>query len=134
MNLHSLFQRKTVRVLYLIVSVIVIINTTRSIYSIWKKRGILDERKQELAGLQLEKRELEKKYEYVQSDEYVEYEAREKLGLGKEGETVVLIEKSEVSPKEQAGKSPDVRAGRQEAGETGREEKSNLEMWVELFW
>lgn len=51
----------------------------------------------ELAGAQKRNEELKKEFQYVQSDEFVEKEAREKLGLGKPGETVLIIPKEEPS-------------------------------------
>ena len=55
-----------------------------------------------LAEVQAEQEKLKKQLEYVQSDEFVEREAREKLGLGKPGETVVIVPTPELPPSAKA--------------------------------
>lgn len=50
--------------------------------------------RRELADAQAEQDKLKKQLEYVQSDEFVEREAREKLGLGKPGEEVIILPSS----------------------------------------
>lgn len=62
-----------------------------SVWRLWKageriKQAEADVRKQEAENQDLKKRLAE-----VQSPEFVEKEAREKLGLGKEGETIVVM-------------------------------------------
>lgn len=47
--------------------------------------------RREIAAMEARNEELEKQIEYLQSDEYIEKVAREKLGLVKPGETVYIM-------------------------------------------
>ncbi len=53
----------------------------------------------ELDKLQSDQAELQKTLSYVQTPEFVEKEAREKLGYGKEGEVVLIMPKFAEQPK-----------------------------------
>lgn len=54
----------------------------------------------ELDRLTSEQETLQKTLSYVQTPEFVEKEAREKLGYGREGETVLIMPKFADQPKE----------------------------------
>jgi cell division protein FtsB len=62
-----------------------------------QKRQILEEQRQELVRLQEENRKLEEALSQADTPEFVEKEAREKLGLVKEGETIVILPKTDPS-------------------------------------
>lgn len=79
------------RLIVIIVSLILVVNVSRSMYSLWAKRDTVQERKNVLTQLKKENEELRRKLNNVQSQEFVEQEARNKLGLVKEGETIVLV-------------------------------------------
>ncbi len=61
------------------------------VVKLWKTGGLVEEAQKEVLDLKKEQADLAKKLTYVNSSEFVEKEARDKLGLGKEGETILVI-------------------------------------------
>ena len=97
-------------------------------YSIFKEKKVQTVVRQDIRSLEAEIASLENKslelaelIKYLRSDEYVEQEAREKLGMQKEGEKVVIVPESE----EFLAKV----AGEQDIGDL-----ENWRMWVEYFF
>jgi len=68
------------------------IRTTSNIIRLSKAGGRVKEAQDEIIRLTKEKQAVEKKLAESQTDEYTERIAREKLGLGKPGEIVVIME------------------------------------------
>ncbi|MBI2008106.1 septum formation initiator family protein [Candidatus Amesbacteria bacterium] len=62
-----------------------------NVWRLYKAGDKVEMARNELAEAQAEQERLKAQLEYVQSDEFVEREAREKLGLGKPGEEVVIV-------------------------------------------
>lgn len=62
-----------------------------NVWKLYKAGDKVEIARKELAQAQAEQEKLKGQLEYVQSDEFVEREAREKLGLGKPGEEVVIV-------------------------------------------
>lgn len=62
-----------------------------NVWKLYKAGDKVEVARKTLAEAQAEQEKLKAQLEYVQSDEFVEREAREKLGLGKPGETVVIV-------------------------------------------
>ncbi|PJE67272.1 hypothetical protein COU95_03305 [Candidatus Shapirobacteria bacterium CG10_big_fil_rev_8_21_14_0_10_40_9] len=71
--------------LYLIVSF------SRDILDLYQKSKGVEKEQLKLEELQIKNEELKKQLEYVKSAEFLEKEAREKLGLAREGEVVVIL-------------------------------------------
>jgi Na+-transporting methylmalonyl-CoA/oxaloacetate decarboxylase gamma subunit len=86
-----------------------------------QKQKIVEERRSVQAQIQKTHAELLKQSTLVESQFFVEREAREKLGLGREGESVVLL------PDQPAAISS-------QSSEVVTEKKSNIQMWWELFF
>ncbi len=63
----------------------------RTLYDGIQKYGIVTDRQRELEAVQAENQRLKAAVAFADTPEFVEQEARNKLGLVKEGETVVLI-------------------------------------------
>ena len=83
--------KRWVRWLVLILSIGV---TVRLGGNVWRliRAGERGKRAQsEVAAAEVENKQLQQKLEEVKSDDFVEREAREKLGLGKLGEVVVIV-------------------------------------------
>lgn len=83
--------RLILRIIIAFICLLVLISAPRSLRNLWQKRSIIWEKQ---AGLEREKaknEELKQKLSEVQSTQFIEKEAREKLGMAKEGETVVLM-------------------------------------------
>lgn len=79
----------------IIFGTILIISLSRSIYDLWQKRSILDEARERVRKAEEENANLREKYREVQSPEYIEQTAREKLGLGRDGEVVVVLPRND---------------------------------------
>lgn len=59
----------------------------------------IDKEKEKVEKLKKENEELQKNLEFVQSEEYVEKQLRDNLGLAKEGEIVVILPEAEIVKK-----------------------------------
>ncbi|OGC92475.1 hypothetical protein A2899_02520 [Candidatus Amesbacteria bacterium RIFCSPLOWO2_01_FULL_49_25] len=71
--------------------VVMTVRLGSNVWRLYKAGDRVGETEAELAQALVEQAELKKQLEYVQTDEFVEREAREKLGLGKPGEVVVIL-------------------------------------------
>ncbi|OGC47307.1 hypothetical protein A2886_01720 [candidate division WWE3 bacterium RIFCSPHIGHO2_01_FULL_42_13] len=98
------------------------VNFTRTTLSVIESSKRLDEAKTEVSGLEDEKANLEKELEYKQSNEYVEKEARNKLGLVQPGEELFVV--SQVLG---------TAAHNEEADVVAKKNLDNLHLWFELF-
>ena len=85
------FQTRVVRAVILLASLLIAVGIIRSVVTIWEKRGIVAQRKVVLEAEMAKQRELERKLIEATSAAFIERAAREKLGLVKEGETVVIL-------------------------------------------
>lgn len=74
----------------------------------------------EIAGLENKSLELTQMIKYLRSDEYVEREAREKLGMQKQGEKLVIVAENVNNP--------------QVAGGHDGQDKKNWQLWLEYFF
>ena len=80
-----------------IFSLATIVNLSRSVWNVWQKGSIVSEREAVLSQLKKENTELKQKLAEVNTLEFVEKQARDKLNLQKEGEIVVVLPKEEVA-------------------------------------
>ncbi len=87
----KLFRSKLFRLGLTIASIILIVTLSRSIIAIWQKGDVVRQRRLELARIEAENEALKKQLTESQSPDFIEREAREKLGLSKPGEAVVLM-------------------------------------------
>ena len=99
----KIFHTKLFRILFLTVCVLVAIGIIRSVVTIWQKRGIVAERKAVLQAEEAKNSELERRLIEATSAAFIERVAREKLGLVKEGETVVILDKSRLDSASSSG-------------------------------
>lgn len=95
-----------------------IVNTIRSLGGLSRGGDRVEAAKIELEKLKIERERLLSENRYVKSDEYVEKTARDKLGMSKSGETVVILP-------ERLQHAPIV---------TQTKERQNWEKWVELLF
>ena len=68
-----------------------IVTAPRSLFEMWQRRGLLQERQEVRDVLASKNEELKRELAQAQTPEYIEEVAREKLGLVKEGETIILM-------------------------------------------
>jgi cell division protein DivIC len=79
------------RIALAVLLLFVVVNSGYSLYDLWKRRDILKEREAVLTRLEAENLALKQSLEESQTDEFIEKEARDKLGLVKPGDTVLLL-------------------------------------------
>lgn len=120
----NIFSRRMVRFIVIVVSIVIVINLSRSIWDLWRRRDVLGERQEVLRRVEEENKRLQSELEYAQSPEFVEQEARNRLGLGREGEEIVLIRPITKSDQSDQSKSTD----KQE------ENLPNWKKWWRLFF
>ncbi len=96
----------------------VIANLSFSIVTLWSKRDVLTQAQSQLIKEQEEQRNLKKQWKQVNSPNFVEQQARDKLFLGKPGESLVLIPTASPSAVQQQSAS----------------QEPVLEQWWKLFF
>ncbi len=69
---------------------VVVINFYQGFYTLREKNAEIERLEEDISQLQGETKEVEKKLEYLESEEYVERMARKQLGLVKEGERLYI--------------------------------------------
>ena len=86
-----MFKIKLLNLFIIIVGLLLIVNLTRSISQLVKSWEKVDQVKKETELVQKKNSELQVKLQEAQSQEFIEKIACDKLGLAKEGETVVIL-------------------------------------------
>ena len=119
-----IFIKKSVLVLLLIYSLYSLINTFFSIHSNVLQKDA--EYKDKILGLKDEKNELEKKLITINSDDFVEKEARSRLNMKKEGEEVYLVSSNE------AKKAEEIKY--METVPVISKNHSNFDKWMEILF
>ncbi len=89
-----LVTSRVVRVTALVVCIAIGIGIVRSVYTLSQKKGIIAERQKVLIDLTTKNKLLQEDLRQATSAAFVELAARDKLGLVREGETVVIMDKS----------------------------------------
>ncbi len=103
-----------------ILGVVAMISLVGSIISSWKKKHIVKEREVILRHVEGENQQFKKQLEEAQTPAFIEKAARDKLGLVKPGEIVVLLGKP-VATGSVSLRGP-------------REESANWKQWWKLFF
>ncbi len=92
------------KVVFFLLAVFLALSLVRNIQKIRKANEKIDNAEKKLEDLNKESLLLQKKLKEVESTNFIEKEARDKLGLAKEGEIVLILPEDEVlrklSPKE----------------------------------
>ena len=84
-------MKKIIFFVILAISILVINNLIRSIFTLWQKHDLVTLAQKELARQKQENQRLKSQLSYVKSKEFIEEQARNKLFLVKPGEQEVLI-------------------------------------------
>ncbi len=84
----------------LLISLVIINNLVRSIYSLWQKKDLIIKAQIAVEKEKKENQQLKKQLQEVSKPGFVEEEARDKLFMGKPGEQVVLLPTTTPLPKE----------------------------------
>lgn len=100
----------------IIVLLLIINGLAHSIYDLWSKKDVVAQAQKELEQEKLKNQKLKGELSYVETKEFIESEARNKLFLSKPDEKEVIIPKiaEKVKPKTEA-------------------QKPNWQKWLELF-
>lgn len=100
---------KTVfRGLLILVGLYIAISLSYSVYDVWKRRDVVRERQDELSQVQAENKRLKQELGEAETPEFIEREARDKLGLAKPGETVVIIDGQPTASDEAQARTADL--------------------------
>ena len=103
-----------------IIFLIIVNNLVRSIYDIWNKKDFVAKAEKELSFQKEQNDRLKSQLSFVQTPEFIEKEARDKLFMVKKGEQRVLVPKD--------GNSI------QNPSKDGNENLPNWKKWWELFF
>jgi|SRR5579872_764952 len=112
-------MKQIISLIIIVFLVTVVVNLSLSIYSLWSKKDLLTQTKLELTQEQEEHTQLQKDWQKVNNPSFVEEQARDKLFLGKPGETMVIIPTA----------SPSAVPSEQEIGQ-----KPVWQQWLGLFF
>lgn len=116
--------KKSILVLLLIYSIYSVFNTFISIHSNVIQKDA--EYKDKILGLKDDKTSLEEKLNTINSDEFVEKEARARLNMKKDGEEVYLISSKEAKKPEEVSYM--------ETSSKISKNSSNFERWMEILF
>lgn len=118
-----MLKTRVIRLVIVGVSAILVVNLSRSIWDLWRRRDIVAERQEVLHRLEVENKRLKDELTYSESPLFIEQEARNRLGLGREGEEIVLLPKGQ-----------DSGLKTEDSGEKNKEEVPNWKKWWRLFF
>lgn len=114
--------KKIIYILTVFLGIYLIINLGGNISNLWQRQEEVIRAQQELEVLKKENKDLKAQFEYTQSREFLERQAREKLGLVLPGEKQVIIEESLLKATEGA------------ASQKPQSWLGNWEKWWKLFF
>ncbi len=92
-----------VRIGVFLFGIFLIISLSHSSVNLWQKANLLDKEEERFAKAKLENEILTEELAKLQTPQYIEKQAREKLGLSRENEMVVVFpgkDQAEVKPSE----------------------------------
>src|SRR4030042_3307544 len=111
---------KKIAYIFVVLVLILIINSLiHSILDLWQKQDLLALAQYELDAQKQKNQKLKAQYEYVQTSQFIEEQAHNKLFLVKEGEQEVLISQKLLSQNEAKKRI---------------EQKQNWQKWLDLFF
>lgn len=90
-----MMKRNLLLVLVVIVGIMIIFNSTKRLLVFKTTAQKIEEAESKLEQVKEENQRLKEQLEYTKSEEFREKEVRDKLGLAKEGEAVVLLPKED---------------------------------------
>jgi cell division protein FtsB len=114
-------RNKLLTGVFAIVGLYLIVSFSRDLVVFWGKGKEFEKSQAKLDQTAGENEELKKQLGYVKSTEFVEKEAREKLGMAKEGETTLILPENLNQVIESREK------------ETKQEQVPNWKKWAQFF-
>jgi len=109
-------MKKIVYIASVIVLILIINGLSHSIYDLWTKRDVVSQARKNLEQEKTENQTLKKDLSRVETKEFVEEEARNKLFLAKPDEKIVIVP---IASKSAEKKEPP---------------KPNWQKWLDLFF
>lgn len=104
-NITKLSSTSTVKkvayIITIIVCIVIINGLVHSIYDLWKKQDLVVKAQEDLNREKQKNQELKAQLSYVQSEEFVEEAARDKLFMVKPGESGVIIPEELIQKKKE---------------------------------
>lgn len=85
------FQNKIVQFLVFVVSLGLCLSAIGTILDLWHRKDIVSTRQTDLTTITKENQKLEQQLQDTKSSDYVEKIARNKLGMVKDGESIILL-------------------------------------------
>lgn len=123
---RTLLQSRTFSIVLFVLIVFITVSLTKSVLRKNEIQQQIKELEDEIASIESSNTDLNALLEYFNSSEYQEKEARTKLGLRSEGETLLLIPQPEVTPETF---DPLTESSGQEVVES-----SNISKWFDYFF
>lgn len=125
---YKILNLRAVRIVALVVGIYICIQTGRNLVFLWGARARVTDAEEALRKLQLKNKVLEDQTKEIGTPEFAERQAREKLGLVKEGEVIFVLPPGEV---QRLAKSL-----REEyfPQNQGSEELANWQKWWQYFF
>lgn len=101
-------MKQIITIAIIVILIIVAGNIALSVVSLWSKKDVLTQTQQKLVKEQQEQAALQKQWQQVNNPSFVEEQARDRLFLGKPGETLVLMPTASpsASPEQNNGVKP----------------------------
>jgi len=115
--------KQIVSIAFLLMGIIVLVQSGLSLYHVAQREDRVWQQRERLKSLEQEQDELKKQLSRSYTEEYIEEEARNKLGLVKPGETLIFLEKD-------ASEASFLRQG----SEADKDKKTILQQWWEVFF
>ncbi|HVF69724.1 MAG TPA: septum formation initiator family protein [Xanthomonadales bacterium] len=105
----------------IITSLVIINSMTRSIYTLWQKKHLVEDSRLEMEEQRRKNQELRNKLNEIDRPQFVEEEARNKLFLVKPGEQVVVMSEKDLKATESSKPKP-------------KDTRPNWKKWWDLFF
>jgi cell division protein FtsB len=113
-------KKKIIKLLVLLLGIYLVVGLSRDLYNLIGKGGRTGEMEKKVEELSLKNLELKEELEYVESEKFVEKEARDRLNMAKEGEVIVVLPEDLAPPDFQKPQS-------------SNEDLANWQQWLKLF-
>ena len=111
-------MKKIIYIAAVIILLVLINNLSHSIYDLWHKQDLLTAAQKELELEKEKNNKLKAELSYVQSEKFIEEQARNKLFMSKPGEQDILIQKNLIQKEKDKPKI---------------DTRPNWQKWIDLF-
>lgn len=115
---------KAVAYIILIFSLLFIISLLKNSWRLFHADERLKTAEKKLAELKKENQTLQEKFQFYQSDQFIESQIRDKLQMAKPGETIIILPENLSRESSKSGS---------ESNQTTDKELSNWQKWLKIF-